>query len=85
MNKISGFLFTNVPLAIVHFVCFILARREGWTIIRKILGQPGFWAARILGASYGGILFWAVMVVNSLLWAAVLTLIVYPCFRKILK
>lgn len=85
MNKISAFLFANVPLAIVHFACFLLARKEGWTLVQKILGQPGFWAAKTLGASYGGILFWAIMVVNSLLWGAVLSLIVFPALKKIFK
>ena len=41
--------------------------------------------ADALGASAGGILWWVLMVVNSLVWGAVLSLFVFPFIRKILK
>ena len=73
----KSFLFANVPLSVVHFVLFVL--------FGGFLGQPGYIVADALGASAGGILWWAVMVVNSLLWGAVLSLFVFPFIRKVLK
>ena len=73
----KSFLFANVPLSIVHFILFMIF--GGW------LGWPGTVVAGALGASGGGILWWAVMVVNSLVWGAVLSLFVFPFLRKALK
>ena len=41
--------------------------------------------ANLLGAASGGLLYWALMVVNSLLWGAVLTLFVFPFLRRLFK
>ena len=73
----KSFLFANVPLSIVHFILFMIF--GGW------LGWPGTVVAGALGASGGGILWWTVMVVNSLVWGAVLSLFVFPFLRKIIK
>lgn len=73
----KSFLFANVPLSVVHFILFV--------IFRGFLGQPGFAVAKALGASSEGVLWWAVMVVNSLVWGAVLSLVVLPLVRKLLK
>ena len=73
----KAFLFANVPLSVVHFVLFV--------IFKGFLGQPGYAVANALGASSEGILWWAIMVVNSLVWGAVLSLFVFPLIRKILK
>ena len=35
--------------------------------------------------SGGGILWWVIMVLNSLVWGAVLSLFVFPFIRKIIK
>lgn len=74
---IKAFLFANVPLSVVHFVLFL--------IFKGFLGQPGYAVAGALGASGGGILWWAIMVLNSLVWGAVLSLFVFPAIRKLLK
>ena len=76
----KSFLMANVPLSIVHFVCFIF-----FTGIRDVLGQPGFILTKALGASTEGAIWWALMILNSLIWGAVLSLIVFPLIRKILK
>ena len=73
----KSFLFANVPLSVVHFVLFLL--------FKGFLGQPGYIVADALGASSGGILWWAIMVVNSLVWGAVLSLFVFPFIRKVLR
>ena len=73
----KSFLFANVPLSVVHFILFVL--------FKGLLGQPGYIVADALGASAGGILWWVVMVINSLVWGAVLSLLVFPFIRKILK
>ena len=73
----KAFLFANVPLSVIHFICFLL--------FKSFLGQPGYIVADALGASVGGILWWVVMVVNSLVWGAVLSLFVFPFIRKVLK
>ena len=73
----KSFLFANVPLSAVHFVLFV--------IFKGFLGQPGYIVAKTLGASGGSILWWAIMVLNSLVWGAVLSLGVFPLIRKILK
>ena len=73
----KSFLFANVPLSVVHFVLFV--------IFGGFLGQPGHIVAGALGASAGGIIWWAIMVVNSLVWGAVLSLFVFPFIRKLLK
>jgi len=76
----KSFLFANVPLSVVHFVLFLIFRAKA-----GFLGQPGYMLADALGASGGGILWWAVMVLNSLVWGAVLSLFVFPFIRKMLK
>ena len=73
----KSFLFANVPLSVVHFICFL--------VFKGFLGQPGCIVADVLGASAGGILWWVLMVVNSLVWGAVLSLFVFPFLRKVLK
>ncbi len=73
----KSFLFANVPLSVVHFILFV--------IFGGILGQPGAMVANALGAANGGVLWWVVMVVNSLVWGAVLSLFIFPFIRKILK
>ena len=73
----KSFLFANVPLSVVHFVLFV--------IFKGFLGQPGYIVADVLGASPGGIIWWAIMAVNSLVWGAVLSLFVFPLIRKLLK
>ena len=70
-------LFANVPLSIVHFICFL--------VFKGFLGQPGYIVADALGASAGGILWWVLMVINSLVWGAVLSLFVLPFINKLLK
>ena len=74
----KSFLLANVPLSVVHFVLFLIFKGS-------FLGQPGYVVANALGASGGGILWWAIMVLNSLVWGAVLSLFVFPFIRKILK
>ena len=73
----KSFLFANVPLSVVHFVLFVL--------FKGFLGQPGVAVADALGAASGGLLWWVLMVVNSLVWGAVLSLFVFPFIRKVLK
>ena len=73
----KSFLFANVPLSIVHFICFL--------VFKGFLGQPGYIVADALGASAGGILWWVLMVINSLVWGAVLSLFVLPFINKLLK
>ena len=73
----KSFLFANVPLSVVHFILFV--------IFRGFLGGPGTVVANALGAADGGILWWSVMVVNSLVWGAVLSLFVLPFIRKLVK
>ncbi len=73
----KSFLFANVPLSVLHFILFL--------IFGGFLGQPGFIVANALGAANGGILWWVLMVLNSLVWGAVLSLFVFPIIRKILK
>ena len=73
----KSFLFANVPLSVLHFILFL--------IFGGFLGQPGFIVANALGAANGGVLWWVLMVLNSLVWGAVLSLFVFPIIRKILK
>ena len=73
----KSFLFANVPLSVLHFILFL--------IFGGFLGQPGFIVADALGASNGGILWWVLVILNSLVWGAVLSLFVFPIIRKILK
>ena len=73
----KSFLFANVPLSMLHFILFL--------IFKGFLGQPGFILADALGASSGGILWWVIMVLNSLVWGAVLSLFVFPFIRKFIK
>ena len=73
----KSFLFANVPLSVVHFILFI--------IFGGFLGQPGQAVAGALGASGGGVIWWVIMVVNSLVWGAVLSLFIFPIIRKVLK
>ena len=73
----KNFLLANVSLSMLHFILFL--------IFSGFLGQPGFIVADALGASNGGILWWVLMILNSLVWGAVLSLFVFPFIRKILK
>lgn len=77
MKSIKSFLFANVPLSVVHFLLFVLL--FDW------LGHPGFWVAGVLGASGGGVLWWAIMVLNSLFWGGCISLVVLPFLRKLLR
>ena len=69
--------FERLCLAVTHFVLF----RYVWSW----LGHPGYLTAKLLGASYGGFLWWVVMVLNSFLWAFAITLLVIPALKKALK
>lgn len=73
----KSFLLANVPLSVVHFILFV--------IFGGFLGQPGVTVVKALGTSGGGIIWWAFMVVNSLVWGAILSLFVFPFIRKVLK
>ena len=73
----KSFLFANVPLSMLHFILFL--------IFKGFLGQPGFAVADALGTSNGGALWWVIMVLNSLVWGAVLSLFVFPFIRKVIK
>lgn len=73
----KSFLFANVPLSVLHFILFV--------VFGGFLGWPGDVVANALGASNGSVLWWCVMVVNSLVWGAVLSLLVFPILRKLLK
>ena len=73
----KSFLLANVPLSIAHFILFV--------IFGGFLGQPGGLVAGALGAAGGGFIWWALMVLNSLVWGAVLTLFVFPFIRKMVK
>ena len=73
----KAFLFANVPLSMLHFILFL--------IFKGFLGQPGFAIADAIGATNGGAIWWVLMVFNSLIWGAVLSLFVFPLLRKILK
>ena len=84
MKNIKAFLFANIPLSVVHFILFLVAGSQGWSI-RGILGQPGFWLTGLLGAASGGLIWWVLMVLNSLVWGAVISLFVIPLLRKLLK
>ena len=76
-NLVKSFLFANVPLSMLHFILFL--------IFKGFLGQPGFLVADAIGASNGGVLWWVIMVLNSLVWGAVLSLFVFPFLRKVIK
>ena len=73
----KSFLFANVPLSVLHFVLFL--------IFKGFLGQPGYAVAGAMGAASGGVLWWVLMVLNSLIWGAVLSLFVFPFLRKVIK
>ena len=73
----KSFLFANVPLSVLHFILFV--------VFGGFLGWPGHVVANALGASNGSVLWWCVMVVNSLVWGAVLSLFVFPLLRKLVK
>ena len=73
----KSFLFADVPLSVVHFILFVL--------FKGFLGQPGYLIADALGAAGGSVLWWGIMVLNSLIWGGVLALIVFPFIRKVLK
>ena len=74
----KSFLFANIPLSIVHFVLFLI-------FPGTFLGQPGYAVASALVAASNGVLWWVLMVLNSLVWGAALSLFVFPFLRKILK
>ena len=69
--------FEILCLAVTHFVLF----RYVWSW----LGYPGYLIAKLLGTTYGGFLWWVVMVLNSFLWAFAITLLVIPALKKALK
>ena len=73
----KSFLLANVPLSMLHFILFL--------IFKGFLGQPGFAVADALGVSGDGILWWVIMVLNSLVWGAVVALFIFPFIRKNLK
>lgn len=75
----KSFLFANIPLSVVHFILFVAV--PSW----KFLGWPGYVVADAVGAAGGSVLWWVVMVLNSLVWGAVLSLFVFPFLRKLLK
>ena len=77
MKTLKSFLFANVPLSVLHFILFV--------IFGDFLGWPGTVVAEALGASAGGILWWGVMVLNSLVWGATLSVLVLPLLRKVLR
>ena len=77
MNSLKSFLLANVPLSVVHFILFVL--------FGGFLGWPGTVVASALGAVNGGILWWGVMVLNSLVWGATLSVFVIPFLRKVLR
>lgn len=77
MKALESFLFADLPWSIVHFLLFVYRL--------PCLGHPGFWVARTLGAAHGGVLWWAIMVVNSLFWGGCLAFVVRPLLRKALK
>ena len=72
----KSFLFANIPLSVLHFILFVL--------FRGFLGWPGTIVAQALGAANGSILWWAVMVLNSLVWGAAISLFILPGLRKLL-
>ena len=76
-SLVKSILFANVPLSVLHFILFL--------IFKGFLGEPGYRMAGALGASDGSFFWWVVMVFNSLIWGAVLSIIVFPILRKILK
>ena len=73
----KSFLFANVPLSMLHFILFL--------IFKGFLGQPGFAVCDALGVSSGGLLWWVIMILNSLVWGGVISLFVLPFIRKIVK
>ena len=73
----KAFLFANVPLSMLHFILFL--------IFGGFLACPGDIVANAIGASGKSVLWWCVMVLNSLVWGAVLSLLVFPFLRKVLK
>lgn len=75
----KSFLFANVPLSVVHFILFVVFR--DWTF----LGWPGYVVANAVGAAGNGILWWCIMVLNSLVWGAVVSIFVFPFLKKLLK
>ena len=75
MKAIKSFFFANLPLSTIHFLLFVYVFR--W------LGHPGFWAAQQLGVAHGSVLWWAVMVVNSLFWGGCITHIILPLLKKL--
>ena len=77
MKSIKSFLFANVPLSVLHFIIFV--------IFGGFLGEPGYHLAGLLGASGGSILWWLMMILNSLIWGGVITLVIIPFFRKLFK
>ena len=76
----KSFLFANIPLSVLHFILFAVFRGSC-----SVLGQPGYLLAGALGASAGGVLWWAIMVLNSLVWGAVVSIVILPILRKLLK
>lgn len=85
MKTIKAFLFANIPLSVAHFILLLIARSQGWSALRDIIGQPGYFVCELLGASSGGPIWWAILVVNSLVWGGVITLFLIPAIKKMMK
>ncbi|MBO7206651.1 MAG: hypothetical protein J6W10_03450 [Kiritimatiellae bacterium] len=77
MKSIMSFLFANLPLSIAHFVLFMYV--FNW------LGHPGFWLIETLEVAHNSIIWWAIMVLNSLVWGGCITQIVLPILKKAIK
>jgi len=75
-KKVKAFLFADIPVSMVHFVVVILAHENGWRDLLGVIGQPGLWLARSLGATGGAPIWWVFMVVNSLVWGGAVACLV---------
>ncbi|MGN0851749.1 MAG: hypothetical protein ACI4Q3_00040 [Kiritimatiellia bacterium] len=79
MKIILSFFLANLPVSVIHFMLFVYVRQCHW------LGHPGFWAACELGAPRGSVIWWAIMVVNSLFWGGCATFVIGPVLKKLVK
>lgn len=60
-------------ITIIHFILVLLGANDCATLFRKIfniIGQPGIWLNDAIGGA--SLVFWIIMVLNSILWGAVL-------------
>lgn len=85
MVKVKAFLFANIPISVAHFILFLLARDQRWTNVLKVVQQPAQWLADVLGASSGQPIWWALMVLNSLVWGGVIAIFIAPALKKLVK